>query len=191
MAIKLEGNWAVGLAFDVHTLSSTYLGADEQGRDHWDTTRTEMGELLYQLKYQQTPQVIPKIIALLDKIKGINTLDAIIPAPSSNRIRQLQPVEQVALALGEKVGVPVFCDILAKEPGSIELKNITDASTRAEVLRKQIKIHNAQRLEGLNVLLMDDLYRSGATLQVSTELLYKAGCRKVNVLTLTKTRSKR
>ena len=135
MAITLEGNWAAGLAFDVHTLSSTYLGVDEQGRDHWDT--------------------------------------------------------QVALALGEKVDVPVFCHVLAKEAGSVELKNIADASARTEALRKQIKIHNAQHLEGLNVLLLDDLYRSGATLQVSTELLYKTGCRKVNVLTLTKTRSKR
>jgi len=31
MTIELQGNWAKGMAFDVHTLSSTYLGADEFG----------------------------------------------------------------------------------------------------------------------------------------------------------------
>lgn len=28
MAIELKGNWNKGLAFDVHTVSSNYLGVD-------------------------------------------------------------------------------------------------------------------------------------------------------------------
>ena len=50
LTIKVDGNWDKGLAFDVHTLSSTYLGPDEYGHDLWDTTRTEMGQLIYSLK---------------------------------------------------------------------------------------------------------------------------------------------
>ena len=47
MSIELEGPWARGFAYDVHTLGSTYLGPDEQGRKQYETERTEMGELLY------------------------------------------------------------------------------------------------------------------------------------------------
>ena len=50
MTIEIEGNWAKGLAFDVHTLSSTYLGPNEFGHDQWENTRSEMGELLYKLE---------------------------------------------------------------------------------------------------------------------------------------------
>jgi competence protein ComFC len=47
MTIELNGNWDKGLAFDVHSLSSTYLGPNEFGHDQWDTTRTEMGALVH------------------------------------------------------------------------------------------------------------------------------------------------
>lgn len=50
MAHILEGNWHRGLAFDLHTLASRYLGDDAFGRSHFDTERSEMGELVYQLK---------------------------------------------------------------------------------------------------------------------------------------------
>jgi len=66
VAIKLEGNWKNGLAFDVHTLSSTYLGVNEYGYNQWESTRCEIGELLYQLKYRADARKVLKIIKLLD-----------------------------------------------------------------------------------------------------------------------------
>ena len=47
-------------------------------------------------------------------------------------------------------------------------------------------------LSGMNVLLLDDLYRSGSTLAVATDVLYdQADCNNVYVLVMTKTRSRR
>ena len=50
MVESIEGNWAVGKAFDIHTVSSEYLGVDAGGRDRYDTKRSEMGQLVYELK---------------------------------------------------------------------------------------------------------------------------------------------
>ena len=52
MGYKIENNWKSGIAYDIHTISSTYLGQDEFGHDRYDTKRSEMGELVYQLKYK-------------------------------------------------------------------------------------------------------------------------------------------
>ena len=71
MTIKIAGNWKSGLAFDVHTLSSTYFGPNEFGHDQWENVRSEMGELVYKLKYRNDRSALEPIIALLDKIKGI------------------------------------------------------------------------------------------------------------------------
>ena len=45
MRHRLEGNWTKGLAFDWHTLASTYLGDDAHGRPQFDNTRKEQAKV--------------------------------------------------------------------------------------------------------------------------------------------------
>ena len=52
-----------------------------------------------------------------------------------------------------------------------------------------IHIENGGAIKGKRVLLIDDLYRSGATLATATQALRQAGASYVGVLTMTKTRS--
>lgn len=192
MVITLEGNWKSGKAFDLHTVASTHLGVDEQGHDRFDNTRSEMGELVYQLKYKHDKNTVNKIVALLDKIGGIETFDFIIPIPPTNKTRPIKPVELIAVALGAKRKVTVVTDALKNE-GSEELKGITDPVARNELLQAALKLNApGNKFQGKKVLLVDDLYRSGSTLRVATDLLYKEGkATQVSVLTMTKTRSNR
>jgi len=48
-----------------------------------------MGELVYQLKYQQDLTVVSKIIDPLQKIEGFNKIDVIIPIPPSDKNRAI------------------------------------------------------------------------------------------------------
>jgi predicted amidophosphoribosyltransferase len=192
MAYKLEGNWVNGFAFDLHTLSSEYLGQDEYGHDRYNNTRSEMGELVYQLKYQHDSKVVIKIVDLLQKINGLEKIDVVIPIPPSNTSRANQPVFTIATEFGKRFNIAVFLDVLAKSKGSQELKSITDPDKRQEALKNAMHISKHYDLSGKTVLLMDDLYRSGSTLKVATDLLYSEKCVKnVYVLTMTKTRSNR
>jgi competence protein ComFC len=192
MAITLEGNWKSGKAYDLHTVSSTHLGTDEFGHDRFDNTRSEMGELVYKLKYKHDKSSVDKIVELLDKIGGIETFDFIIPIPPTNKSRPIQPVELIAVALGKKRGITVVTDALSND-GDEELKGITDPIARNELLEAALKLNAPDsKYSGKKVLLVDDLYRSGATLRVATDLLYKQGkAAQVSVLTMTKTRSNR
>lgn len=191
MSIELKGNWKKGFAYDVHTLDSVYMGADEQGYDHWETTRSEMGELVYQLKYQGDTSALNKIIDLLSIFKGLDTMQAIVPVPASKK-RKIQPVYLIATALGNRLGVPVFLDALEQQTNGQELKNIADPNERESLLRERIKWTQRYNIAGQNILLIDDLYRSGSTLKIATEVLYQqAKTKGVFVLTMTKTRKKR
>lgn len=190
MRYKLEGNWTKGLAFDLHTLDSTYLGDNEYGHPQFDTTYSEMGGLLRRLKYRGEQAVVSDIVALLDPIKGIETFDAIIPVPSS-KARAVQPVDAIAEALGARRGVRVLTGYLTKT-GSAELKGIDDAEERAQALEDHIVIAGKDDISGRKVLLLDDLYRSGATLNTCCAVLKKqAKVGDISVLTMTKTRSNR
>lgn len=63
--VKLEGIWDQGYALDVHTLSSNYLGDDPYGNPRFDTKRSDMGELLFQLKYRNNIHVLDEITRLV------------------------------------------------------------------------------------------------------------------------------
>ena len=191
MVEKLEGNWDVGKAFDVHTISSEYLGVDDTGRDRFDTTRSEMGQLVYDLKYGQKTEAVSKIGDLLDTIKGIEGFDALIPIPPTNKDRKHQPVQLISAELGKRRKVVVLDDLIANTGGA-ELKGITDSVARLDLLRKALSLNKGERVKDKQVLLIDDLFRSGSTLQVATDmLLTEAGAARVCVLTMTMTRRNR
>ena len=191
MVISLGGNWNSGWAYDIHTVESVHIGLDEYGRDRFETTRSEMGELVYQLKYKRDKKAAAKIVVLLDSIKGIEKFDFIIPIPATVKGRPYQPVEMIAVALGDRRGVKVLKDALTND-GNEELKEIAEPVARDEMLQKALTLSGNDNVAGKKVLLVDDLYRSGSTLRVATNLLYHEGkVKAISVLTMTKTRSKR
>jgi len=141
MTIEIKGNSKKGFAYDVHTLDSVYMGVDEYGHYRWDTTRSEMGELVYKLKYQADRSAIDKIVdLLLGKYKGLETMDAIIPIPSTKKQRTIQPVDEIAKEIGKRINVPVLIDALEKHPGGKELKNVNDPNERKEQLQTRISL---------------------------------------------------
>jgi predicted amidophosphoribosyltransferase len=191
VAITLEGNWKSGKAYDLHTVASTHLGTDEFGHDRFDNKRSEMGELVYVLKYKHDTSAVERIVALLDDIGGIEKFDFLVPIPPTKKNRPVKPVELITAALGKRRGVPVVADALVNS-GSEELKGITDPVARNELLEAALQLRPTAIFEGKRVLLVDDLYRSGATLRVATDILYRQGkAAQVSVLTMTKTRSNR
>ncbi|ENX0067683.1 ComF family protein, partial [Neisseria gonorrhoeae] len=67
------------------------------------------------------------------------------------------------------------------------LKNIEEKSEKLEILNNSITIDNID-LSNKNILVIDDLFDSGATLEISTEKLFSKNARSVIVLAMTKTR---
>ena len=180
-----------GKAYDVHTTSSTYLGVNELGHDSFDNVRTPMGTLIHALKYRDDLTAVPAIIGLLDEIKGIENFDYIVPIPPTKKNRKFQPVETIAVALGQRRGVEVLAGLLTNS-GHEELKGITDPLERDERLQSALQFSGGHDIEGKKILLLDDVYDSGSTLRIATDLVYRNGkAASVSVLTMTKTRSSR
>ena len=70
-----------------------------------------------------------------------------------------------------------------------QLKNVLDSDERTKLL-EDVHAVAANLSRGKHILLFDDLFRSGATLNAITSELYERGeAASVYVLTLTKTRS--
>lgn len=187
--IPLSGNWAAGVALDRHTLDSTFLGYDPSGRPQFETRRSELGELLYQVKYQGRHRLVEQIAAAAVQFLGPHRakIDIIVPVPPSGK-RAVQPVPLIATAIGASLHLPVV-DCLATTRATEELKGVDEPERRQDLVRGLYRI-NGDATKGRNVLLFDDLYRSGTTLTAVTEVLLGTGeASSVRVLTVTKTRS--
>jgi predicted amidophosphoribosyltransferase len=187
---KLRGPWSDGYALDIHTTSSTMIGHDAFGHPVFDTTRSPLGELLLKLKNRGAEAVLPEIVdtaATFIDNWGVR-LDAIVPVPPSSIARRRQPVIAVVNALSEVLGIPVCEGCVTKVKRTGQLKDVFDFAKRAEILKDAFAVDVA-RTKGRRLLLVDDLYRSGATVSMIAQLLMTAGAaRAVYLLTLTQTR---
>lgn len=193
--LPLNGSWTQGFALDLHTTKSTLVGVDDFGHNKFETFRPPIAEDLFQLKYRKDSGRVEKIASqaahFLDKYKKIWQLDVIIPIPPSDQTRTFQPVYELAKSLGKKCNLVVDFNILKKVKATSELKSIDDPERRREILMDAFDVET-NILLGKDVLLFDDLFRSGETLRAATDVLLKKGkANNIYVLTITKTRSKR
>ena len=190
--IKLQGEWDFGYALDLHIVSSEYIGDDEYGHPQYDTIRTEMGELLYQIKYKSNKSVLKLIIeTAVSFIRNkYSDIDLIIPVPPSHTTRSFQPVLEISKKISNILDIRLCTDCIIKTKQTPQIKNIYDFDKRLELLKDAYSVVKSE-VQNCNILLFDDLYRSGATLNSITNTLKQKGdVSSVNILALTMTRRK-
>ena len=190
--LRIPGRWRDGFVLDYHTTGSTYLGDNEFGHPVFDTKRTELGELLYRLKYRSDTAAITELVAAAQTfLQSWNPgATLILPVPPSRKARSRQPLLLLAEELGQRLGVPVRPDAVVLVKEIPELKNVYDYDARMRLLADAHRVDTSVTT-GQVVLLFDDLYRSGATMNAITRTLYETGqVADVFALALTRTRSK-
>lgn len=185
----IKGPWKAGIVLDWHTVASQIIGQNEFGYPIFDNTRSEIGELLYQFKYKHDQSALEKIVGvsveyLVDKTRG--KFDLIIPVPPSNPTRTI--TSQIAHGLASGLGTSYSNTALTKCKNTSELKSVSDPEQRKQILEGAF-CADRQQLDGKAVLLVDDLYRSGATLEAASEAVTEqGGAKAVYVLAITRTR---
>lgn len=190
MTHSLSGRWKAGWALDLHTLSST-LNPDGS----YTSVRSDIGEALFLLKYRndntQISYLTNKVIEFLKTRLVLPYIDVIIPVPASVQ-RDLQPVYEICKIVGNKLNVPVDFDFVKKVKNTQQLKSIDDSAQRQKIIQGAFEVIDIEKYRNKKVLIIDDLFRSGTTVNELTSTLYnKANVENVYIVTLTKTRSNR
>ena len=188
---KIYGSWSDGYVLDLHSTGSTYIGDNEFGHPQFETHRTEMGELLFRLKYRSDETAVNELVEAASSFirKWAVKPSIIITVPLTKAYRKLQPVARLADGLGARLKIPVAHDAIRKQKQFAELKNVYDAEERRRLLEGAFDI-NSSRVKGHRVLLVDDLYRSGATMNAIADALQRSGAIAVFAFAFTQTRSR-
>ncbi|MCK6539794.1 MAG: helix-turn-helix domain-containing protein, partial [Anaerolineales bacterium] len=172
----LKGNWQAGFALDFH---SSFQGAD------WN--RSGVGDLTYRLKYQSDPTALPTLVEhtrnLFNAHPEMKQFDVVIPVPSSTP-REFDPVREFCKALSKALDKPMQTP-LVKTRQTQPQKEMKTLPQKRDNVAGAFALNSD--ITGKRVLLVDDLFDSGATLEEITKLLIKHKAARVNVLTLTRT----
>lgn len=185
---EIHGPWDKGYVLDRHTISSTLIGQNEFGHPEFDTVRSELGELVYKAKYKgdkEAAKPIAETVAEFLKRSGLQ-VDVIVPIPPS-RQRIRQPLFEIATALADLLQVPVDSQAISKTKGTPQMKDVGDYSERIATLKGAFTV--SPEVKNKNVLLIDDLFQSGATMTVAARAIKDAGAKAVYAIALTRTRN--
>ncbi len=177
---ELHGPWAAGWALDFH---SCFSGAE------W--SRSQVGDLAYRFKYGGQPGLVEtladQLAGLIAEHPELAQVDAIVPAPPSSP-RTFDPVSALCDALARRLNRPVRRALVKTRATAPQKEMRTLAQKRANVAGAfAVAADLARDVHGKRLLVLDDLYDSGATLEQVTRTLQRAGVSTVMVLTLTRT----
>ncbi len=188
---KIYGSWSDGYVLDLHSTGSTYIGDNEFGHPQFETHRTEVGELLFRLKYRSDEAALKELVEAASSFirEWAVRASIIVPVPPTRAYRKRQPVARRADELAGRRKIPAVHDAIRKHKQFGELKNVYDGEERRKLLEGAFEV-NSSRVRGHRVLLVDDLYRSGATMNAIAIVLLSSGATAVYAFAFTQTRSR-
>ena len=159
-----------------------------QGRGLW-IHREPVSGAVYRFKYKNKRNWGRIFANEMEKHYGSQIrrweIKQIIPIPlhvSKRRKRGFNQSEIIARELSFLTGIPCKTDVLFRVKKTVPQKFL-DNSGRAENLRGAFAVSRKWKAPG-NILLIDDIYTTGATLERAAKMLKKAGARNIYFLTI-------
>jgi ComF family protein len=89
----------------------------------------------------------------------------------------------LARALGRKKQIPVNFSLLRRHKFT-ETQTGMHKAERKQNIKRAFEVSSKEKIAGKNIILVDDVYTTGATVNECAKTLIKAGARKISVLTL-------
>ena len=177
----LQGFFDLGLTLDQH---SHPIDSNHK--------RTKIGEMVYRFKYRFEKELsspLANIVSEIIKSNSIlNSAELILTVPPSFTSRPFDPLSILAEKISKKIYILYQKDILERTKITRLQKHLFDLKDKIENVKGVFRIKNPELVKGKKILLIDDIYDSGATLNELSRILKSAGACKVFVLTLTQTK---
>ena len=143
-------------------------------------------------KFQEEAYLYKKFVNFLLKNKNffekIKKYDTIIPVPISKKrfkLRGYNQSELIGKEIAKKLNINIETECLFK------MKNITEQSKlskeeRLKNIQGVYKLFNNEKLKDRKILLVDDIYTTGSTVNECCKILKEANPKKIGVFTLAK-----
>lgn len=118
---------------------------------------------------------------------GLGSADLIVPVPLSERRRKergFNQAEVIGQCLSRRFGIRMEAGLLSRIKDTPLHRAAMDRKARSATVRKAFEADSRLALDGLHVVLVDDVMTSGATASACAKELKMNGARRISVMTL-------
>lgn len=150
---------------------------------------------IHLMKYEKKQVISKHLIQLLQAHLPVDLAstgyDFLLPIPlHTNRLRQrgFNQAEQMAQGVAQVWGVSVRTDILFRIRDTAPLSSLESHEERMKNIAGAFEVRYPDSIQGRKILLIDDIFTTGTTINEALKALQVANPDCVDVLTLTRTR---
>lgn len=142
------------------------------------------------VRLKNAPSLPSRICSALQsskKLASLYEIDVIVPIPLSRlrqRERGFNQAEIIAKLIARSIGLPIDIHSLTRRLHTPMHRIGMDKKARELTVKNAFSITRPKLIGGKNILLVDDVFTSGATASACAKVLKKHGAASVNVFTL-------
>ena len=133
------------------------------------------------------PSHLRSLIRSSKTLEALDMIDLIMPIPLS-RLRKLErgfnQAELIGTAMSRSFRIPQDQQSLGRKLHTPIHRIGMDKKARELTVKNAFEVKRPKLIEGKNILLVDDVFTSGATASSCAKILKKHGAEKINVFTL-------
>lgn len=147
---------------------------------------------LIEYKFNDKPHLYRMFYEILIKDKNacdfLKGYDIIIPVPIHKKRKSLRGYNQselIAKKLSDRFKMPMYIDVLKKQINTIPQSSLGKKARKSNA-QNVYKVDNMQKIKNKNVVILDDIYTTGATANECIKVLKDAGAYRVGIITIAK-----
>lgn len=126
------------------------------------------------------------LLLFIDKNIDMKRIDTIIPIPLypvKLRERGFNQAYLLSLLIAKRYNIPISTGNLIKVK-STKPQSSLNRSLRLKNLKNAFSVRRPEYLKGKDILLIDDVYTTGATINEASKVLKRAGASSIKIVTL-------
>ena len=149
-------------------------------------------KLIIDYKFNEKPYLYRSFLEFLNNYQKeyiqFKIYDIIIPVPISKKRKRERGYNQsllIAREISSKEKIKLGDNVMSKVKNN-NTQSKLNKEERAQNVKNVYKITNNKEIIDKNILLIDDIYTTGATLNECSKMLKQAGAKMIDVLTIAK-----
>ncbi len=174
----LKGDFTKGYSLSCYTIPS-------EGRKRY----TPIGRVVHNFKYKSKitslVTLTDRVIALLKRDKDFHNVDILTCVPPWSRFPSI--AQSLCEWISQALSVPFYGDLLYRAKETLAQKSMETLGDKKKNVERVFALSETHKVEGCTILLLDDIYDSGYTINACTDVLKSHGAKSVYVMTCTKT----